>query len=161
MKKQSVIIILIAVVIVIIIGCIFLFKGNDSKQSNNINPQSQWQNIEEVTVDSLSVGNWVSVVAEKSNGSYTASMIMACDSQDSCQNSGSGKQTPSGENAPSGEAPNGTAPTNNQKTGSNMTNITMLSGTITEVNTDNIVLSLDTGETATVLISDTTKITKR
>jgi hypothetical protein len=176
MKKQSVIMISVVVAIAIIIGCVFLFKGNSSKQNNNINPQSQEQNIEEVTIDSLSVGNWVSVVAEKSNGSYTVSMIMVCDSKDSCQNSGSGTQAPSSENAPTGEAPtgtppaggtapsgetpSGTAPTNN-KTGSNMANKTMLSGTITEVNSDNIVLSLDTGETATVSISDTTKITKR
>lgn len=166
MKKQHIIIISIIAVIVIIVGCVLLFKGNDSKQNNNFNPQSQ--NVEQATIESLSVGNWVSVVAEKSNGSYIASMVMACDDKDSCQTSGSGTQNPPTNNNQGGEAPTGNPPTGEIPTGgqaktdnSSMADKTMLSGTITEVNSDSIVLSLDTGETATILISDSTRINKR
>lgn len=156
MKKQHIIIISIIAVIVIIVGCILLFKGSNSKQNNNFNHQSQ--NIEQATIESLSVGNWVSVVAEKSNGSYIASMVMVCDDKDSCQTSGSGTQNPPTNNNQAGEAPTGgQTKTDN----SSMADKTMLSGTITEVNSDNIVLSLDTGETATILISDSTRINKR
>jgi len=170
MKKQHIIIISIVAVVVIIIGYVFLFKGNNSKQGSNFNTQEQNQNIETATIESLSVGNWVSVVAEKVDGSYTASMIMACEDKDSCQTGGPSQDntqnsptdgTSTGE-MPSGTPPSGTAPNDNQgKIGSNMENKTMLSGTITEVNSDNVVLSLDTGETATVLISDSTRITER
>lgn len=154
MKKQHIIIISLVVVVALIAGGIFLFKGKNSKQNNNFNPQAQNQNTEEVAISSLVAGNWVSVVAEKSADFYTASMIMVCDSKDSCQKGGSSQgdaQTP----------PSGTAPTGNTKAGGNTVNKTMLSGTITEVGTDSIILTLDTGETATVSISDSTKIVKR
>jgi len=171
MKKQNIIIISIVVVIVIVgIVCTFLFKGKSSTEENNFNPQEQNQNVEESSIASLLVGNWVSVVAEKSNGSYTASMIMACDSKGTCSNQE--KTPPSGGTAPTGEAPTGALPSGADKAPSgvaptgkrstnNMENKTMLSGTITEVNTDNIVLTLDTGETAKVLISTSTRINKK
>jgi hypothetical protein len=157
MKKQYIIIILIGIVVVVVLGCLFFFKGKSSEQNNNLNPQVQNQNTESATLDSLSIGNWVSIVAEKSSGSYVASMIMACESKDSCQ-----ANKPAGDKqrtAPSGEAP--IAPTANTKPTGNMENKTMLSGTITEINSDNMVLSLDTGETATVSISNTTRINKK
>jgi hypothetical protein len=161
MKKQNIIIISV-IVIVIIVACVFLLMGKNINQNNNLNPQNQ--NIEESTIASLSIGNWVSVVTEKVNGTYSASRIMACDDKDSCQtgpnNQGDTTKTPPIGAAPTGDMP--TPPTGDQgaKTGS-MENKTMLSGTITEVNADSIVLSLDTGETATVLISDSTRINKR
>jgi len=171
MKKQNIIIISIVVVIVIVgTVCMFLFKGKSSNEDNNFNPQEQNQNVEETSIASLAVGNWVSIVAEKSNGAYTASMIMACDSKDNCSNQ---EKTPSSSGTmPTGEAPTGTPPsgTNTAPSGvaptgkrstNNMENKTMLSGTITEVNTDNIVLTLDTGETATVSISASTRINKK
>lgn len=167
MKKQNIIIISVTV-IVIIIACVSLLMGKSTNQNNNLNPQNQ--NIEESTIASLSIGNWVSVVAEKVNGSYTASMIMACDNKDSCQasapnNQGDATKTPPTGNVSTGTAPTAdmpTPPTGNQgtKTGG-MENKTMLTGTITEINTDSLVLSLDTGETATVLISNSTRINKR
>lgn len=154
MKKQYILIISIIIVLVIV-GGLFFFK---SKQNNNFNPQMQ--NIEEVTLDSLSVGNWVSVVAEKNNGLYVASMIMACDGKDSCQNGRTNNQPSSG-TPPTGGAPTGDVSSGNAPIDSNAGNKTMLSGTITEVNIDNIVLSLDTGETTTVSVSDSTRIIKR
>lgn len=167
MKKQYIIVISIVVIAVIALGNFFLFKNNKSEQNNNPSPQMQNQDIEETTIASLAVGNWVSVVAEKSDGDYAASMIVACDDKDSCQTSNSNKQAPSDGEAPTGNPPSGgTAPTgatpdDSQGRVNNMENKTMLSGTITEINSDSIVLSLDTGETATVLISDSTRITKR
>ncbi|MFA5729711.1 MAG: hypothetical protein WC938_00565 [Candidatus Paceibacterota bacterium] len=114
--------------------------------------------MEEITIDSLSVGNWVSVAAKKDNGSYIASMIMACDSKDSCQNNrpnqDNNQQPPSG-TPPTGEVPAGS------NTGVDMETRTMFSGTITEINTDSLILSLDTGETVTLSIIDSTRITKR
>jgi uncharacterized protein YxeA len=172
MKKQYIIIISIVVVVVMIVGSIFLFKGNKTSKSDNLNLQEQNQNqdSEKVTIASLVIGNWVSVVAEKSNGSYAASMVMVCDSKDSCANQNRTKNgtVSTGETKARGVAPSGTAPTGSStppsgdiKTGSSMENKTMLSGTIVEINTDNIVLNLDTGETATILISDSTRIDKR
>lgn len=167
MKKQNIVIISIVIVIVIVgTACAFLFKGKSSTEENIFNPQEQNQNVEESSSASLAVGNWVSVVAEKSNGYYTASMIMACDSKDTCSNQ---EKTPpsSGGEAPTGIPPSGTnttpsgmAPTGKRST-NNMENNTMLSGTITEVNTDSIVLTLDTGETATISISASTRINKK
>jgi hypothetical protein len=158
MKKQYIIIILIIVLVLIVAGYFIFFKGGTSKQSNFYRNQ----NVEEVTIDSLSVGNWVSIVAEKNNDSYIASMVMVCDSKESCQNNRP--------NSSSGSTPTGNPPTdtgnpsadnqNKNRTGS-MENRTMLSGTIKEIGTDNLTLTLDTGETATVSISDSTRIIKR
>ena len=166
MKKNIIIISVIAIVAIVAVGCTFLYKGKSPNQDNNFNPQDQNQKTETATVDSLSVGNWVSVVVDKSNGSYTASMIMACDSKESCSRGKTRTGTAPSEttgNAPSGTPPSG-APTDGQsntRAGGSMENKTMLSGTITEVSADSIVLSLDTGESATVLISDSTRINKR
>jgi beta-lactam-binding protein with PASTA domain len=152
MKKQHILIISI-IIILVIVGGVFFFK---SKSNNSFNPQMQ--NMEEVTIDSLSIGNWVSAAAKKDNGSYVASMIMVCDSKDSCQNNRSNQdnnqQPPSG-NPPTNEMPAGI------NTGVDMETRTMFSGTITEINADSLILSLDTGETATLFIVDSTRITKR
>jgi len=167
MKKQNIIIISI-VVILVIIGCVFFFMGKSSNQNNEETPQEQNQNNEGTSIASLAIGNWVSVVAEKSNGSYTASMILVCENKDSCSNQE--KTPPSGGTAPSGEAPTGnppsmgTAPSGEAPTGKrsgSIENRSMLSGTVTEIDVSSIVLSLDTGETVTVLISDSTRINKR
>lgn len=158
MKKQTIIIILIIIVVLIIAGgCAFFFKGKSSKQNNNFNPQAQNQNV--VSISALAVGNWVSVMAEKSGDSYTASMIIACTDKASCQTGGSGqtnRQRPSGTTAQSSQAPTG----NTQRTG-NTANRTMLSGTITAVGTDSISLNLDAGGTATVSVPDSARIIKR
>ena len=153
MKKQHILIISIIVILVIIRG-VFFFK---SKPNGNFN--HQMQNMEEITIDSLSVGNWVSAAAQKDNGSYVASMIMVCDSKDSCQdnrpkNHDNGQQPPSG-TPPTDEILAGT------NTGVDMETRTMFSGTITEINADSLILSLDTGETITLSIIDSTRITKR
>ena len=159
MKKQSIVMISVIVVLLIAIGCFFLNKKNNSQQNNNLNPQIQEQNNSESGIASLLVGNWVSVSAEKSNGLYAASMIMVCDSKDSCLNNKTPNNMPSSENIPTGPSP--AESDGNRRISDDMANKTMLSGTITQVNSDNIVLTLDTGETATITISDTTKINKR
>jgi hypothetical protein len=157
MKKQNIIIISIIIVVLIAVGCFFFFKKNKSIEKSN--RQMLNQNVEKFTIDSLVVGNWVSVVAEKSNGLYIASMVMACDDEVSCKSDKTNTQNHPSRTAPTDEVQIGTIPTDSQKTRTG--NRAMLSGVITEVNTDNIVLSLDTGEEATVLISDTTRIIKR
>jgi len=161
MKKQNIIIISIVVIIAIVVTVLIL-GGKSNNQNNNINLQNQ--NIEKTTIASLSVDNWVSVVAEKSNGSYTASIITVCEDKDSCQKSGPNQ-------GGTKNTPTETPPTRTSSTGDNsapptdktesMENKSMLSGTITEVNVDSIILTLDTGETAIVLISDSTRINKR
>jgi len=157
MKKQTIIIILIAVAVVVIAGaCVFFFKGNASRQNNNFNPQAQNQNV--VSIDALASGNWVSVMAEKSGDSYTASMIIACTDKGSCQTGGSGQTN---RQRSSGASQSGRAPAGNTQRAGNAANRTMLSGTITEVGTDSISLNLDAGGTATVSISDSTRIIKR
>ncbi|MFZ2390723.1 MAG: hypothetical protein WAW15_02820 [Minisyncoccales bacterium] len=152
MKKQHILIISIVIVLIIIGGVLF-FK---SKPNNNFNPQKQ--NMEEITIDSLSVGNWISSSVEKDNGLYIALMMMVCDSRDSCQNNrpnqDSNQQPPNG-NPPVDEMPAGI------NMGVDMETRTMLSGTITEINADNLILNLDTGETVTLLITDSTRINKR
>jgi hypothetical protein len=171
MKKQNIIIISVVVVVIVIV-CALLLGGKSINQSNNLNPQNQ--NIEKSTATSLSVGNWVSV-AEKVDGNYDASMIMVCNDKDSCQASvsqGETRNPPSGDvpmgkesnketrNPPSGDMP--MPPNGDQNTKvENMKNKTMLSGTIGEVNADSIVLSLDTGEVVTILLSDSTIINKK
>lgn len=166
MKKQNIIIISV-IVILIIVGCVFFFMGKKSGPDNELIPQEN--DNEGTSIASLAIGNWASIVAEKSNGSYTALMIMVCESKENC--STKDRNRPSGENMPTGEAPTGNPPSNTGTVPSgeaptgkreiNMENKSMLSGTITEINSDSIVLSLDTGETATVLISDSTRINKR
>jgi len=172
--KKLYIISIIAIVILIAAG-LFLFQGN--KSSDNKKQMPSDQNSTGLSIDSLAVGNWVSVVAEKgSDGTYIADMIRVCASKDSCYNNqqgGTGQTPPSGTGtAPSGEAPTGTPPSGGSSTGTKtapsgteqkktMVNGSMLSGTITEVGTSAITLELDTGETATVTISDSTRIVER
>ncbi|MFA5432987.1 MAG: hypothetical protein WC319_08985 [Candidatus Paceibacterota bacterium] len=171
MKKQNITVVSL-IVIMIGVVCVLLLGGKSVNQNNNLNPQNQ--NIEKVNVSSLSVGNWVSVVAEKVDGIYTASMIMVCENKDSCQAivpQGENKNPPSGDtptgkepretrNPPSGDMPTPPTADQNTRTG-NVKNKTMLSGTISEVNADSIILSLDTGEVATILLSDSTVINKK
>lgn len=119
------------------------------------------QDVTELSADSLELGNWVSVMATKgSDGTYTAEMINVCESKDSCSSTNSkqqGGQIPPSGSAPTGDRPSGGAPTGEKSTA----NKSMLSGTIMEVSSGSIVLELDAGETATVTLSDSTKIIER
>jgi hypothetical protein len=169
--KKTHLIILIAVIVILIVGGLFFFGSKKSSQSNRQMPSEQ--NVTELSTDSLLVGNWVSIMAQKgSDGSYTAEMINVCESEESCQNNqpGQGQQSSGSGNSqtpPSGEAPTGAAPDGQTPTGSgtntqkNTANRTMLSGTITEKGENSITISLDTGETTTVSISDSTRIVQR
>ena len=85
-------------------------------------------------------------------------MIMVCDSKDSCQNNRPNQDN--NQQPPSGTPPNNEVPTGNNA-GVDMETRTMFSGTITEINADSLILSLDTGETITLSIIDSTRITKR
>lgn len=161
MKKTytiSIILIIVALILVLIGTLLFKSKGQDS---NNQLPNNQQRT--ELSTDSLVVGNWVSVMAQKgSDGTYTAQMINICESESACSKTANppSQQVPSGDvpnGAPTGQAPTGEAPQNQKNTA----NRSMLSGTITEVNSGSIVIDLDTGESATINISDSTKIVER
>jgi len=155
MKKLYIILISIIAVAILIVAGIFLFQGN--KSSDNKKQMFDNQNSTGLSIDSLAVGNWVSVMAEKgSDGTYAAEMINVCDDKDSCSNN---QQGGNGQTPPSGEAPTGTAPTGDRQ--KSTADRSMLSGTITEVGTSAIILELDTDETATVTISDSTRIVER
>ena len=159
MKKLYIILISIIAVVILIAAGIFLFQGNNTDNKKQM-PDNQ--NSTGLNIDSLAVGNWVSVMAEKgSDGTYAAEMINVCDDKDSCSNNqqGGNGQTPPSGTAPTGEAPTGTAPTGDRQ--KSTADRSMLSGTITEVGTSAITLELDTGETATVTISDSTRIVER
>ena len=159
MKKNNIIIISIIAVVALIVLGIFLFQKNNDQPKNQQMPGNQ--DVTELSADSLELGNWVSVMATKgSDGTYTAEMINVCESKDSCSSTNSkqqGGQTPPSGSAPTGDRPSGGAPTREKSTA----NKSMLSGTIMEVSSGSIVLELDTGETATVTLSDSTKIIER
>jgi len=164
MKKNNIIIISIIAVVALIVLGIFLFQKNNDQPKNQQMPGNQ--DVTELSADSLELGNWVSVMATKgSDGTYTAEMINVCESKDSCSSTNSkqqGGQTPPSGSAPTGDRPSGGAPTGSTPTGEKGTaNKSMLSGTIMEVSSGSIVLELDTGETATVTLSDSTKIIER
>jgi len=168
MNKKHIILISIIAVIVLVAGGIYLFQSKSTNQSNNQGMPGD-QDITESSIDSLSLGNWASIVAEKGDdGVYIADMVSVCESEDSCSN----QQGGSGQTPPSGEAPTGrtvpsgdkTAPTGATPNGEgqkDMSNKSMLSGTIIEIGENSITLELDTGETATVTISDSTRIVEK
>lgn len=176
MKKIHIILVSIIAIAVLVAGGIYLFQGD--KTANQFNDQEMPgnQNVTELSIDSLSLGNWASIVAEKGNdGVYVADMISVCESEDNCnaQQGGNGQTPPSGTGTSAGEAPTGTgmapsgdktAPTGTAPSGEgqkDMTNKSMLSGTITEIGENSITLELDTGEIATVTISDSTRIVEK
>lgn len=162
MKKQFILVIAVLAIALIACGFIALVNKKGNQPGNNMN---QMQNV---NLSSLSAGEYVSITAEGSDGTYTAFMILACDNEEDCQNdrqqrSNGGEQTPpSGNSAPSGEAPSGQTPSGSgQQPQGNIQNMTRLSGTISSVNSDSLVVSLDTGETVTVSVSDSTRIMKK
>jgi|GEM_PF-1836377 len=172
MKKNQIILISIIAIVTLIATGIFLFQENKSSDNKKQMPSNQ--NSTGLSIDSLVADNWVSVMAEKgSDGTYIADTIRVCASKDNCfsnQQGGTGQTPPSGTSpAPSGEALTEAPPSGGSSIGTKnapsgteqkktIINGSMLSGTITEVGTSAIFLQLDTGETATVTISDSTRI---
>ncbi|MFZ3054563.1 MAG: hypothetical protein WA091_01075 [Minisyncoccales bacterium] len=184
MKKIHIILISIIAIAVLVVGGIYLFQGNKNTDQFSDQEIPGNQDVTELSIDSLSLGNWASIVAEKGDdGIYIADMISVCESEDSCsaQQGGNGQTSPSGTGTPTGEAPtgtgtapsgsapsgdktSGTAPTGTAPSGEgqkDMSNKSMLSGTIIEIGENSITLELDTGETATVAISDSTRVVER
>lgn len=161
MKKTHIVIISIVAVIALVVAGIFLTQKNKSKSFDGGRMGSQ--EVSQSGVESLAVGDWVSVMAQKgTDGTYTAEMINVCESEESCSSAApsqqNDRQSPpagAGDQDPSGNLPND----NGMQKGSAAR--TMLSGTIAEVSSESMTLDLDTGETAVIILSDSTKVFER
>ncbi|MFA5714457.1 MAG: hypothetical protein WC998_01790 [Candidatus Paceibacterota bacterium] len=144
MKKQY-IIILILVLILIAAGSAFYFsKGLGNNQRGGFQFMGS-----EIDASSLEVGKIATVMGEEKDGTIVAERVIICSDEENCFNPKQGREQPDG-NIPEGE--------NRARPNNDMGDKAFLSGTISEKNDNSLVLTLDTGETATVAISESTKI---
>jgi hypothetical protein len=121
MKKIYICVTIIIVLILIGGGVFFLTKkGNPGRQGPLMGE----------SIDSLEVGNIVSVFVE--SGTDNAKRIMVCESLEACQMPKSGRG------------------------GNN--NFSAIVGTVKNIDNNNVELELETGESKTIILSDQTQI---
>jgi len=156
MNKKYIFIYLLGITLVII-GAFYFFKVNNSDEEK-INNYEQ-QESQTLKVSDLKESNYIIITGTKSENEILAERIIVCDAKDNCllnqqdekqsdRNKGMPNMTQR-ENIPKQEKPS-----------DSMVKF-MTSGIIATISEKELTINLESGETATVILSELTQITKR